>query len=117
MEKKEEQPKEKSEKEEVKQKELNRIKQPPNPERFDTFELTKDLKGFEIEEKGEIRFFKLNSKGGWFDEFENYYDKNGNPRDPPSDVSKFDYRDYPWVYSDSAADDYEYEDSEEEDGK
>jgi len=76
----------------------------PDPARFEKFELTKDESGFTLPGSNHIFYFDI--YGGWFDEFDNYYDKYGMPRDPPE-------------YSDSADTfdkfDREYDDYDDED--
>lgn len=58
-------------------------KQAHQPARFDVFTELKDKSGFTI--PGCSHVFKYDRYGGWFDEYSNYYDTNGNPEDPPSD--------------------------------
>ncbi len=64
-------------------------KQGHQPERFDVFNELKDGSGFTI--PGCQHIFKFDRYGGWYDEHSNYYDKNGNPEDPPSDDSYSDH--------------------------
>ncbi len=52
----------------------------PNPDRFYQFSENIDGSGFVISEYGkEIEFFYDKYKG-WFDEYGNYYNKNGSPQ-------------------------------------
>lgn len=93
---------------------------PPNPKRFETYENLKDGSGFTI--KGCDFIFKYDRYGGWYDEFANYYDSNGQPDDPPSDSEHSDrYSHSEGSYSDHEDDEFErefggpknYEDEEE----
>lgn len=52
-----------------------------NPARFATFEESADGRGFFIP-TGE--YFAFDEHGGWYDEANNYYDKNGAPAQPPA---------------------------------
>ncbi len=51
----------------------NEEKHPPNPDRFLNYEEFEDKKGFKVEGKS----FFYDDFGGWFDEFKNYYNKDG----------------------------------------
>ncbi len=53
-----------------------------NPERFADFEEYKDGKGFSIRERGRVIDFNYDSEKGWFDEFGNYYNKDGEAGHP-----------------------------------
>lgn len=53
---------------------------PPDPERFAEFELDKSSKGFFLP-SGE--YFEFDKYNGFYDEFGNYYDKDGAPGSPP----------------------------------
>ena len=52
------------------------------PERFEVYKELSDGSGFTIPQCKHI--FKFDKYYGWFDQFDNYYDKNGSPADPPS---------------------------------
>jgi hypothetical protein len=57
------------------------IKQKPDGSRFEKFTLTKDETGFTI--PGSDRVYYFDVYGGWYDEFDNYYSKEGVPTDAP----------------------------------
>lgn len=63
-------------------------RRPPQPERFDVFTELPNGSGFTI--RGCKHVFKYDRHGGWYDEYRNYYDKNANPTDPPSDDDRSD---------------------------
>lgn len=50
------------------------------PERFKEYTEAEDGSGFFLDDG---KFFKFDKFGGWFDEFNNYYDANGNPAPAP----------------------------------
>jgi len=66
----------------------------PNPQRFSAFQLLHDETGFTIPNCSHVFYFDIH--GGWyiffykltkifrFDEFENYYNADGEPCTPPS---------------------------------
>ena len=58
----------------------------PNPNRFLEYEEFKNGKGFTIQEKGRYIDFYFDDEGGWFDEFGNYYNSNGES-DKPNQTS------------------------------
>lgn len=60
------------------------------PERFETYISLPGGKGFKI--KGNDHVFKFDSHGGWFDEYGNYYNYNGEASDPPSDEESYSDR-------------------------
>jgi hypothetical protein len=53
----------------------------PKPERFTEFVLLQDQTGFNIKNCDFTFYFDVN--GGWFDEYHNYYDADGQPCTPP----------------------------------
>lgn len=57
------------------------FKQKPDAARFEKFNLTKDETGFTL--PGSDRVYYFDVYGGWYDEFENYYNKDGVPQDAP----------------------------------
>lgn len=50
------------------------------PERFKEYTEAEDGSGFFLDDG---TFFKFDKYNGWLDEFNNYYDSNGNPAPPP----------------------------------
>lgn len=58
---------------------------PPDPSRFVTFDEAEDGSGFYLPD-GNEHFFAFDRYGGWFDEYDNYYDADGQPCEPPEDV-------------------------------
>lgn len=50
------------------------------PERFKEYTEAEDGSGFFLDDG---TFFRFDKKGGWVDEFNNYYDKDGNPAPEP----------------------------------
>jgi hypothetical protein len=75
----------------------------PQPERFNRFVKLRDGSGFTI--PGSSHVFKFDRYGGWFDEYANYYDQDGNPEDPPSDDPRSD-DDHSLSRSDDGEDEY-----------
>ena len=64
----------------------------PQPERFKEYTEAEDGSGFYLDDNP--HFFAFHAKGGWFDEFGNYYDSDGIPRSPPgNDVAEEDLED------------------------
>jgi hypothetical protein len=57
------------------------VKQKPDGSRFEKFTLTKDETGFTI--PGVDRVYYFDVYGGWYDEFDNYYSKEGVPGAAP----------------------------------
>jgi hypothetical protein len=53
----------------------------PNPQRFATFQLIADESGFTLPYSNYVFYFDEN--GGWYDEFNNYYNADGQPDAPP----------------------------------
>lgn len=54
---------------------------PPQPERFQKYYEVKDGSGFMIDDCD--HFFKFDKYGGWFDEYKNYYNADGEPDNEP----------------------------------
>jgi hypothetical protein len=77
-------------------------KQPPQPDRFVEFKLLKDETGFTIPGSNHIFYFDV--YGGWFDEYKNYYNSNGEPRSPPDYSSGDD--DEAYEHANRLADEY-----------
>ena len=63
------------------------MSKPENPghqiDRFLEYTLYQDEKGFFINENGQKITFDFDKDGGWFDEYGNYYNKDGTAADPP----------------------------------
>ncbi len=55
-------------------------KKPPQPDRFKEYDEAEDGSGFFLPDG---TFFEFDKFGGWFDEFGNYYNKDGVPSMPP----------------------------------
>jgi hypothetical protein len=55
----------------------------PNPKRFEVFTEIPNKKGFKIKGSKYIYFF--DKYGGWYDEYNNYYNPDGEADDHPSD--------------------------------
>ena len=60
----------------------------PNAERFIEFEQSNDNSSFFLLDG---KFFEFDQHKGWFDEYGNYYNCNGEPTDPPADANVFLY--------------------------
>eukprot|EP00331_Platyophrya_macrostoma_P003777 CAMPEP_0176431042 /NCGR_PEP_ID=MMETSP0127-20121128/14593_1 /TAXON_ID=938130 /ORGANISM="Platyophrya macrostoma, Strain WH" /LENGTH=457 /DNA_ID=CAMNT_0017813007 /DNA_START=32 /DNA_END=1405 /DNA_ORIENTATION=+ len=56
----------------------------PNPDRFKDFILFEDKAAFAINSSDQVYWF--DKDGGWFDEYENYYNHLGEPTTPPADI-------------------------------
>ena len=57
-------------------------KQAPNPDRFKEYDEAADGSGFFLDD-GKI-FFPFDEYGGWYDEFDNYYNASGVPSPHPT---------------------------------
>lgn len=53
----------------------------PNPARFNKYDVLPDESGFRI--PGSDHIFEFDTHGGWFDEYDNYYNADGQPATPP----------------------------------
>ena len=56
-----------------------------NVSRFEEFKELEDMSGFKIP-TGEV--FKFDKHGGWFDEYGDYFNADGEPSNPPKDSLK-----------------------------
>eukprot|EP01017_Pseudomicrothorax_dubius_P010545 TRINITY_DN1377_c0_g2_i1.p1 TRINITY_DN1377_c0_g2~~TRINITY_DN1377_c0_g2_i1.p1 ORF type:complete len:262 (+),score=59.63 TRINITY_DN1377_c0_g2_i1:101-886(+) len=85
-------------------------KRPHQPERFASYtEMIDDdghVYGFRLPD-GQV--FKTDEEGGWYDEYRNYYDANGNPANPPAFGDDDDFEDGD---HDSLLDDYDFQEDD-----
>mmetsp|Transcript_33804 Transcript_33804/g.39307 ORF Transcript_33804/g.39307 Transcript_33804/m.39307 type:complete len:234 (-) Transcript_33804:258-959(-) len=81
--------------------------QPPNPKRFLNYTLTKDGDGFTIDDTDHVFYFE--DDGGWYDEFENYYNADGEPDDGYDDYEPTNEKDLFGGYDVDGYDDDDYD--------
>ena len=67
----------------------------------------KDRSGFTI--SGTDFIFKFDKHGGWYDEYRNYYDSNGSPRDSPQEDNLSDDYQSRSDHSDNEGDEFQRE--------
>jgi len=90
----------------------------PNPQRFAVFNLIPDESGFTLPNYNYVFYFDEN--GGWYDEFNNYYNSDGQPDTPPRfnnnrrQDNRHDYED-DYDPADDFANEYEQDDDDGDD--